>query len=106
MGNYVKVHSPLITEYVVRMCAMLSAPAVSARPRAQRSDPTIATFRYENSLSSGPTNRPERFIIISSNEIVTAAPVVPTSKSFSKSPNKRPKLGSMLLVASCGRENS
>jgi hypothetical protein len=91
---------PFITEYVTNMCAILVAGAVKASPREQSSDPTIATLRYENSLSRGPTNKPERFIIISSMLIMTAAPVVPTSKSCSKSPNKRPNDGSIARVAS------
>lgn len=86
------------------MCAMLVAGAVRARPRAHRSEPIIATFRYENSFKRGPTNSPERFIIISSMLIMTAAPVVPTSRSCSKSPNKRPNDGSIERVASCKSE--
>lgn len=82
------------------MCPMLSAPAVRPSPIEQSNDPTIATFRYENSFSNGPTKSPERFIIISSILIMTAAPVVPTSKSCSKSPKSKPNEGSMLLVAS------
>lgn len=73
-------YSPFITEYVVNICAILSADAVKANPIEHKSEPTIATFRYENSLSKGPTNKPERFIIISSMLIISAAPVVPTSK--------------------------
>lgn len=83
------------------MCAMLSALAVSARPNAHKSDPKIATFRYENSFSSGPTRSPERFIITSNVLIINAAPVVPTSRFLSMSPNRRPKDGSMLRVANC-----
>lgn len=80
---------------------MLLAGAVSASPREHSSDPTIATFLYENSLRSGPTNNPERFIIMSSMLMMTAAPVVPTSKSFSRSPNSKPNDGSMERVANC-----
>lgn len=54
-----------MTLYVVRMCAMLEAGDVSAKPSAHNRDPAIATFRYENSFNNGPTNRPEKFIITS-----------------------------------------
>lgn len=95
-----------MTEYVVKMCAILVAVDVNANPKAHKSDPTIATFRYENSLSSGPTNSPERFIIMSSMLMITAAPVVPTSKSFRRSPKRRPNEGSMERVASCLRKKN
>lgn len=78
---------------------MLLAFDVKASPREHKSEPTMATLRYENSLSSGPTNKPERFIMMSSNEMMKAAPVVPTSKSFRRSPKSRPNDGSMLRVA-------
>lgn len=78
---------------------MLLAVDVKASPREHKSEPTMATLRYENSLSSGPTKRPERFIMMSSMLMMMAAPVVPTSKSFRRSPKSRPNDGSMLRVA-------
>ena len=93
-----------MTEYVAKMWPMLVADAVNASPKEHRSDPTIATFLYENSFSSGPTNSPERFIIISSKLMMKAAPVVPTSKSLSTSPKSKPKDGSMLRVANCKQQ--
>lgn len=82
------------------ICAMLDAGEVNANPRAHSKDPPIDTFRYENSFSSGPTNRPEKFIITSRVLMITAAPVVPTSRSFNKSPNNKPNDGSIERVAS------
>ena len=86
------------------MCAMLFADDVKASPSEHKSEPMMATFLYENSFKSGPTNSPERFIIISSMLIITAAPVVPTSRSLNKSPKRRPNEGSMERVASCGEK--
>lgn len=54
-----------MTLYVAKMCAMLFAGEVSAKPSAHSRDPAIATLRYENSFSNGPTNKPEKFIITS-----------------------------------------
>lgn len=81
------------------MCAILDAGEVNANPRAHNTEPAIATVRYENSCSSGPTNSPEKFIIMSNVLIITAAPVVLTSRLFSKSPNKSPNEGSIDRVA-------
>lgn len=47
------------------MCAILLAGDVSAKPNEHSNDPAIATLRYENSFNSGPTNKPEKFIITS-----------------------------------------
>lgn len=79
--------------------AILVAGDVNANPKLHNKAPTNATFLYDNSLSSGPTNRPEKFIITSSALIIIAAPVVPTSSFVSKSPNNKPNDGSIDLVA-------
>lgn len=90
-----------MTEYVAIMCPTLSAVDVNASPRAHKSEPTIATFRYENSFSNGPTNSPDRFIMMSRQLMMMAAPVVPTFKSCKRSPNNKPNDGSIERVASC-----
>lgn len=95
----------MITLYVARMWAMLFAGEVRARPKAHNKAPAIATLRYENSRSKGPTKSPEKFIITSRQLIIRAAPVVPTSRSRSKSPKSRPKEGSMERVANWKRGN-
>lgn len=81
------------------MCAILLAGDVNAKPSEHNNDPNKATFLYENSFKSGPTNRPEKFIITSKALIITAAPVVPTSNSVNKSPNNKPNDGSIARVA-------
>lgn len=83
------------------MWAMLVAGEVNAKPRAHNKEPANATLRYENSFRRGPTKSPEKFIITSRAEMMMAAPVVPTSKSLSKSPKRRPNDGSIDLVANC-----
>jgi hypothetical protein len=83
---------------------MLVAGAVRANPNAHNSEPTNATFLYENSFNNGPTKSPERFIMISRQLIMIAAPVVPTFKSCKRSPNNKPNDGSIERVASCGRK--
>lgn len=79
---------------------MSFANDVSAKPIPQKRAPATATLRYENSFKSGPTNKPEKFITTSKVLIITAAPVVPTPRSFKRSPNNRPKDGSIERVAS------
>lgn len=56
---------PLMTLYVAKICAILFAGEVNAKPIEHNRDPAIATFRYENSFNNGPTNKPEKFIITS-----------------------------------------
>lgn len=90
---------PLMTLYVAKMCAMLLAGEVSAKPSEHRRDPAIATFRYENSFNNGPTNKPEKFIITSYVLIIMAAPSVVTFRSRNISPNNKPNDGSIALVA-------
>lgn len=82
---------------------MLFAGEVRAKPRPQRRAPAKATLRYENSFSKGPTNSPEKFIITSRQLMIRAAPVVPTSRSFRRSPKSSPNDGSIERVASYGR---
>lgn len=94
-------HPPLITLYVARMCAIEAAGAVNAIPSAHSSDPPTATFRYENSCSSGPTNKPLKFMHTSSVLMMTDAPVVLICRSRSISPNSKPNDGSIERVASC-----
>lgn len=60
------------------MCAILLAGDVRASPSEHSNEPAMATLRYENSFSNGPTKSPEKFIITSKALIITAAPVVPT----------------------------
>lgn len=93
-------HLPFITLYVANMWAILAAGEVKASPRAHNNDPPMDTLRYENSFSNGPTNKPEKFIITSRVLIMIAAPVVPTSSSFRRSPNSSPNDGSIERVAS------
>lgn len=93
------MHLPLITLYVAKMCPILLAGDVKANPSEHNNDPAMATLRYENSLSNGPTNKPEKFIITSYVLIMTAAPSVSTCNSFSKSPNNKPNDGSIDRVA-------
>lgn len=81
------------------ICATLDAGDVKANPRPHNKLPKIATLRYENSLSNGPTNNPEKFIITSKALIIIEAPVVPTFNSAKRSPNNKPKDGSIDLVA-------
>lgn len=94
-----------MTEYVARICPILVADDVNASPNAHKSEPTIATLRYENSFNKGPTNSPDRFIMMSSMLMMIAAPVVPTFKSCKRSPKSKPNDGSIERVASCKYEN-
>lgn len=88
-----------MTLYVAKMCGILVALDVNARPIAHNNDPAIATLRYENSFNNGPTNNPEKFIVTSKALIITAAPVVPTWRSVNRSPNSKPNDGSIDRVA-------
>lgn len=54
---------PLMTLYVAKIWVIDLAGEVSAKPSEHNRDPAMATLRYENSFSSGPTNNPEKFII-------------------------------------------
>lgn len=78
---------------------MLFAGEVNANPNPHSNEPANATLRYENSFNSGPTNSPEKFMHTSKVLIIIAAPVVPTSSSVKRSPNRRPNDGSIDLVA-------
>ena len=91
---------PLITPYVAKIWPILAAGAVNANPIAHNRDPPKATFRYENSFRSGPTNKPAKFIITSNVLMIIAAPAVPMCKLVSRSPKSNPNDGSMARVAS------
>lgn len=88
-----------MTLYVAKIWAILLAGDVKARPSEHNNAPAIATLRQENSLSNGPTNKPEKFIITSQALIITDAPNVSTFNSFNKSPNNNPNDGSIERVA-------
>uniref|UniRef100_A0A1Y1M2S6 Uncharacterized protein n=1 Tax=Photinus pyralis TaxID=7054 RepID=A0A1Y1M2S6_PHOPY len=74
---------------------MLRAGNVSTKPKPHRQAPTSDTLRYEKARISGPTSNPEKLIRASSVLIISAAPVVPTPSSFNRSPNNKPKDGSI-----------
>lgn len=80
------------------MCNIVLANEVRINPNEQRQAPPKATFLYENFLSNGPTNKPDKFIITSRPDITIAAPAVPTLRSLSISLNNSPNEGSIPLV--------